>query len=176
MIVVGILAPGASAAAVGAGARRAAAGGGARVEVIGVAPVGADGDRQLLELATAGVGHATVTRSDASTIEPADLELALRYLPDIRSIVLVAPDAGLLRVAADGSSWSSATLVLIGPLSKDAAAAADAAGATVLEPPARDPDEAFAGLVAAFARRLDAGEGAAAAWRSTLNALSVDPA
>ena len=172
---MGILAPGA-AAAVGAIARRAAAGGGARVEVIGVAPAGADGDRQLLDLASAGVGHATVTRSGASTIEPADLELALRYLPDIRAIVLVAPDASLLRTAADGSSWSAATLVLIGPLAEDAVGVAEAAAATVLEPPAQDPEEAFAGLVAAFARRLDAGEKPAAAWRSTLNALSVDPA
>ena len=174
MIVVGILAPGA-AAAVGAVARRAA-GGGARVEVIGVAPTGADGDQNLLALATAGVGHATVTRSAAGGIEPADLQLALRYLPDVRVIVLVAPDAGLLRVAAEGSSWSAATLVVLGPLSAEATAGADAAGAIVLEPPARDPDEAFAGLVAAFSARVDAGESSTAAWRATLASLAIDRA
>lgn len=174
MIVVGILAQDAP-ASIRAVARRAVVGG-ARVEVIGVAPASADGDRQLLELAAAGVGHATLTRSAASGIEPADLELALRYLPDVRAIVLVAPDAGLLRVAAEGSSWSAATLVLIGPLAADAVALADAAGGIVLEPPARDPDEAFAGLVAAFAVRLDNREEAASAWRSTLASLAVDPA
>jgi hypothetical protein len=175
VIVIGILAPGA-AAAVSAIARRAAAGGGIRVEVIGTAPAGAEGDRALLELAAAGVSHATVTRSPASSIEPADLDLALRYLPDIRVIVLVAPEASPLRAAAAGSSWSGATLVLVGPLAADAATVADEAGATVLEPPSSDPDEAFAGLVATFARHLDAGEPASAAWRATLAALAVDPA
>jgi hypothetical protein len=175
VIVVGILAPGA-AAAVGAVARRAAASGGARVEVVGLASAGPDGDRQLLELAAAGVGHATVTRSDASTIEPADLELALRYLPDIRVIVLASPEPALLRMAAEGSSWSSASLVVLGPLDGDAADVAGAAGAIILEPPKHDPDEAFAGLVAAFARRVDAGDAPAGAWRSTLASLAVDPA
>lgn len=173
VIVVGILAPGAS-AAVPAIARRAAAAG-ARVEVVGVAPPGAGGDRQLLQFAAAGVGHATVTRSAGPGIEPADLELALRYLPDIQAVVLVAPDPGLLQAAIAGASWAGATLLLLGPLAADAIEIADGAGAIVLEPPTRDPDEAFAGLVAAFARRLDAGEPAAAAWQSTLAALAVDP-
>ncbi|HET7182387.1 MAG TPA: hypothetical protein VFI15_09170, partial [Candidatus Limnocylindrales bacterium] len=115
MIVVGVLAPGA-ATAVSAIARRAVASADSRVEVVGLAPAGADGDRLLLELASAGVGHATVTRSAAATIEPADLELALRYLPDVRVVVLVAPEAALLRTAASGSSWSDAALVLVGPL------------------------------------------------------------
>jgi len=171
MIVVGILAPG-GAPAVGAIARRSATAGGGRVEVVGVAPDGPLGDRALLELSTAGVGHATVTRSPASAIEPADLELALRYLPDVRVIVLVAPEAPLVEVAAAGSAWSAATLVVIGPLADDAA---DAAGdALVLDPPADDPDEAFAGLVAALARRVDAGESPATAWPATLAALAVE--
>ncbi|HJP89111.1 MAG TPA: hypothetical protein VJ850_08765 [Candidatus Limnocylindrales bacterium] len=175
MIVVGILTPNA-APAIGAVARRAATGGGARVEVVGVAPAGGDGDRLLLELVSAGVGHATVTRSGATTVEPADLELALRYLPDVRVIVLVAPEDQLLRVAAAGSSWSGAALVVIGPLDAAATMAAADAAAIVLEPPAHDPDEAFAGLVAAFARRVDAGEAPARAWPSTLASLAVDPA
>ena len=174
MIVVGILAPGAS-PLVGAVARRAAAGGGARVEVVGVAAAGAAGDRLLLGFAAAGVGHATVTRSGASGIEPADLDLALRYLPDIRVIVLAAPEAALLQVAVAGSAWSGATLVLVGPLAADAVSVAEGSGAFVLDPPPSDPDEAFAGLVAAFARRLDAGEEASAAWRATLASLSIDP-
>ena len=130
----------------------------------------------LLGFAAAAVGHATVTRSNATTIDAADLDLALRYLPEIRAIVLVAPDAALLRIAADGSSWSGASLVIVGPLEAEAVAVAEAAGAIVLEPPARDPDEAFAGLIAAFARRLDGGESPASAWRATLSALAVDPA
>ena len=183
MIVVGILLPGSSAVRVGEIARRAAATG-ARTEVVGVAPPGALGDRQLVELATAGVGHATVTRSAATGIEPADLELALRYLPDVRVVTLASPPAPLLATAAAASAWSGAALIVVGPLGADAVAAIDAASEAdgrprapiVLEPPAHDPDGAFAGVVAALAVRLDAGEDPAAAWRSTLAALAIDPA
>lgn len=186
MIVVGILVPGGAVAAASNAvveiARRAAAAG-ARTEIVGVAPPGAAGDRQLGELAAAGVGHATVTRSAAAGIEPADLELALRYLPDIRAIVLVTPAAPLLATALAAVRWSGAGLLVVGPLDADAAAAivasggaaGGASGAIVLEPPARDPDRAFAGVVAALAVRLDAGEDPAHAWRSTVAALAIDP-
>ena len=50
-------------------ARRAAATG-ARTEIVGVAPAGPAGDRQLVELAAAGVGHATVTRSARPASSP----------------------------------------------------------------------------------------------------------
>ena len=199
MIVVGILAPLASPRAANPVveiARRAAAKG-ARAEVVGVAPLGATGDRQLVALAAAGVGHATVTRSAASGIERADLELALRYLPDVRVIVLVAPPAPLLASALAASAWSGATLVVVGPLDADAIALLDASGAggdipaapaspapasvasaapILLDPPAHDPDGAFAGVVAALAARLDAGEDPARAWRSTLAALAIGSA
>lgn len=182
MIVVGILEPGGADAStrsvsVVEVARRAAATG-ARTEVVGVAPAGDVGDRQLVELATAGIGHATVTRSSAPGLEPADLELALRYLPDVRVITLVAPAAPLLATAMTASAWSGAGLIIVGPLDADASAAiADTDGAAapiVLEPPSRDPDRAFAGVVAALAVRLDAGDDPGAAWRSTLAALAID--
>lgn len=189
MIVVGILSP--SPGAVVEIARRSAATG-ARTEIVGVAPAGPVGDRQLGQLAAARVGHATVIRSGAAGIEPADLDLALRYLPDVRAIVLVAPSASLLATASAASSWSGATLVIVGPLDADATAAiapstaalapsTDAgsdrsAAPIVLDPPARDPDGAFAGVVADLAVRLDAGEDVANAWRSTVEALALDPA
>ena len=175
MIVVGVLVAGSpEAGAVREIARRAAATG-VRTEVVGVAPAGPDGDRLLLELAAAGVGHATVTRSAASGIEPADLDLALRYLPDLRVIALVRPTAALLATAAAGSSWSGAALIVLGPLEADAAAALDG-DAIALDPPAHDPDGAFAGVVAALAARIDAGENAHAAWNATVAALSLDRA
>ena len=158
-------------------ARRAAATG-ARTEIVGVAPVGADGDRQLASLAAAGVGHATVIRSAAAGIEAADLDLALRYLPDVRVVALVSPAAMLVEAALAASSWSGAPLLLVGPLDQGAAALAGAAepAPIVLAPPARDPDDAFAGVVAALASRIDAGEDPAHAWASTLAALAIDPA
>jgi hypothetical protein len=164
-------------------AHRAAATG-ARTEVVGVAPLAGDGDRLLLELATAGIGHATVTRSAARGIEAADLELALRYLPDVRAIVLAHPSATLLAPATAAAAWSGATLVAVGPLDADGTALIEAVtagalrsrGPIVLEPPSRDPDSAFAGLVAGLATRLDAGDDPTTAWQSTLEALAVDPA
>lgn len=182
MILIGVLQPPASTSAAAPPAvveiaRRAAATG-ARTEVVGVAPAGSVGDRQLVELAVAGVGHATVIRSAATGIEPADLDLALRYLPDVRAIALVAPNVGLVAAALAASSWSGATLVLVGPLDAEAAAAVDATEVPpmVLDPPARDPDGAFAGVVAALAVRLDGGEDPAAAWQATVAALALDPA
>lgn len=191
MIVVGVLGSGApSAAAVLEIARRAAATG-VRTEIVGVAPAGAAGDRQLLELASAGVGHATVTRSTASGVEAADLELALRYLPDVRAIVLVHPEVALLAIASAAAAWSGGTLIVVGGADADqadtgtlgsgsdvpdAASSRTATEPIVLQPPARDPDGAFAGLVAALATRLEAGDAPAVAWQVTLAALAVDRA
>ncbi len=188
MIVVGILLPSApgSIDPVVEIARRAA-GTGARTEIVGVVPAGEAGDRLLLELVAAGVGHATVTRSGAGGIEAADLDLALRYLPDVRAIVLIRSAPGLLATAVAASSWTGATLVIVGPLDADGLAALDAAetgasdpgtrqprGSIVLDPPASDPDGTFAGFVAALAVRLDAGTDANAAWQSTAAALATD--
>jgi hypothetical protein len=154
-------------------ARRAAATG-ARVEMVGVAAPDATGDARLLELAAAGVGHATVVRSGADGLDAADLDLALHYLPEIRAIVLVGADAALVAPAAAESGWSGAGLVLVAAkgTAPDTSAAPQA---IVLEPPSADPDGTFAGVVAALAARLDAGQDPAAAWRSTVAALAVDP-
>jgi len=154
-------------------ARRAAAAG-ARVEMVGAAAPDAAGDARLLELAAAGIGHATVIRTGADGLEAADLDLALHYLPDIRAIVLVEPDPALVPPAAAESGWSGAGLVIIS--SRGARLDTSAAPrAIVLEPPSSDPDGTFAGLVAALAARLDAGEDPAAAWKATASALAVDP-
>jgi len=184
VIVVGILAG--SGGAVLEIARRAAATG-ARTEVVGAAPAGEAGDRLLLQLATARVGHATVTRSPATAttsaletgapaIDPADLELALRYLPDVRTIVLVAPAPALLATAAAASGYSGATLVVVGPVDAAALDGLPAPPPVVLDPPPHDPDGAFAGLVAALAARLDAGASPREGLASTLEALAIERA
>jgi hypothetical protein len=169
-------------------ARRAAVTG-ARVEMVGVASPDVAGDAGLVQLATAGVGHATVVRSGAERLEEADLDLALHYLPDVRAIVLVAPDASLVAPAAAASGWSGAGLVIVdsvGDGSEKALGSSMAApGSTpaldsapqaiVLDPPPVDRDGTFAGLVAALATRLDAGDDPTTAWQSTVTALAVDP-
>jgi hypothetical protein len=154
---------------------------GARVELIATVPDGLLGDAHLAELARDGVGHAAVLRSPASALEAADLELALRYVPDVRVVVVVEEEAGLSTVAADAAAWSGARLILISghqaaagsadPSSGTGAAAADA---IVLAGPERDPDEAFAGLVARLAARLDGGEDPGVAWRQVLQGVGLE--
>lgn len=140
---------------------------GATVELVVTASPDAAGDRALAELASAGVGHAAVLRSAAPTLEPPEVELALRYLPDVRVVVLADPQADLEVAAADAAAWSGAALVALGDGERSSAAIR-------LGAPATDPDGAFAGVVADLATRLDGGEAAESAWRSTAAALGLE--
>ena len=174
MIVVGFLgAPGLDGELALEVARQAAATG-ARVEIVGVASPDAEGDKRILDLAKAGIGHATVVRSGADGLDAADLDLALHYLPDIRAIVLVEPDPSLIPPATAEAAWSGSGLVIVtsNPHSRDGDAAPQA---IVIEPPRRDPDGTFAGLVAALAVRLELGDDPKKAWQSTATSLAVDP-
>ncbi|HTK44282.1 MAG TPA: hypothetical protein VL749_02870 [Patescibacteria group bacterium] len=174
MIVVGFLgAPGRDGELALEVARRAGATG-ARVEMVGIAAPDAAGDARLLELAAAGIGHATVVRSGADRLEAADLDLALHYLPEIRAIVLVDPEPALIGPATAESGWSGASLVVVSSRAAELDTSA-APQAIVIEPPPNDRDGVFAGLLAALAARLEAGEDPAAAWRATAAALAVDP-
>jgi hypothetical protein len=122
-----------------------------------------------------------VLRTSAGALDSKDLDLALRYLPEIRCVVLARPPARLLETALAAADWAGATLILVGPLEVDALAILDAWAAAarpiVLDPPAdADPDDTFAGFVAALATRLDAGDPPEAAFRATVANLAVDPA
>jgi len=147
---------------------------GATVQVIGIVPDGADGDRILIGLATAGIGHAAVLRTAPRALEQADVELALRYLPDVRVVIAVGATEPLLSSLADGAAFSGATLVVVSGPENEAAAPNLPESAIVLEAPADDPDETFAGFVGAFAARLDRSEKPADAWDATLRELAVD--
>lgn len=151
-------------------ARRAAARG-AATELVAKVPSGPAGDRRLLELAAASVGHAAAQRSDAAGLDPADLELALRYLPDLRVAVVASDAATLAPTAVEAAAWAGAGLIVV---VEDTLLDVDAPGAIVLAGPPQDPDGAFGGLVAALAVRLDAGEAAASAWRGVTADLSVE--
>lgn len=148
---------------------------GAGVQLVGVVPDDDDGDRSLIELAQSGVGHAAVLREPRRTLEPADLDLALRYLPEVRVVVLVEMPAAVVGVASDHAAWTGAALVVIGGAAVDGPTLDLPTDATVLKAPERDPDGTFAGFVGAFAARLDAGETPADAWAATTSALAVDP-
>lgn len=146
---------------------------GETVEIVGLVPGDAGGDRRLIELATQGVGHAAVLRSPGEALEAADLELALRYLPGVGTIVLVDEGRGeLIATAAAAAAWGAAGLIVVA--SGGDGTAELPATALVLQPPASDPDGTFAGFVAALATRLDAGAESPEALRSTIAALAVD--
>lgn len=149
---------------------RRSTGRGAATELVAKVREGPEGDRRLLELAAANVGHAATLRSGTATLEPADVQLALRYLPDLRVVVVASDAATLVATAAEAATWSGAALVVVAQADLEI----DLSRAIVLEGPADDPDGAFAGLVAALAVRLDAGEDPAGAWRHVSADLSVD--
>jgi hypothetical protein len=179
VIVVGFLGTSTRDAGMAIEVARRAAATGARVEMVGVVPPDTGGDAQLLELAASNVGHATVIRTGATGLEPADVDLALRYLPDVRAVVLLAPDPALLAVAAAAAEWSGAGLVIVrgsgAPVPGVADSGRPASTAIELDPPDSDPDGTFAGFVAALAVRLEGGELPERALRATLRDLAADP-
>jgi hypothetical protein len=150
---------------------------GAGAQLVGVVTDEAEGDAWLLELAAQGIGHAAVLREPARELEAADLDLALRYLPEVRIVVVVEMPAPIVAAAADQIQWSGAALIVVGRAASDSEISPPNLpdGAIVLESPATDPDGTFAGFVGVLAARLDAGATAADAWAATTSELAVDP-
>jgi len=144
------------------------------VEAVGTLPADDAGDRRLLELRALGVGHAAVLRTPAEGMDAADLDLALRYLPDISAIVLVEPPPGLVATAVAAATWLGAGLVLVGDAIDLAGEPPKLDRTVVLGPPRSDPDGVFAGLVAALAVRLAAGSTSTDALSDASTALNVE--
>ncbi|MDO8483312.1 MAG: PfkB family carbohydrate kinase [Candidatus Limnocylindrales bacterium] len=107
--------------------------------------------------ATARGDDDSTTAEDGLSLEPADIELALRYLPDYRVLVVSEPLAeASLRVALAAARWNAAAfVVIVSPGSSQPLAGDDA---TVIEAPHDDPDDAFAGIIGAYAAAIDRGE------------------
>jgi pfkB family carbohydrate kinase len=112
------------------------------------------------------LGEALIDESDpaAAAAEPAglsvdaaDLELALRYVPDYRVLVVAADlDPSALDAVIAAAGWSGAHLVVLLPDGASTTALPDTA--TALLRPTTDPDGAFAAMVAGFAVALDRGD------------------
>jgi hypothetical protein len=175
IVVCGDLGAGSPGASVTALAARAAAAG-ASVQVVGIVADDPDGDRCLLELATANISHAAVLRGPARDLESADIDLALRYLPDVKVIVTVDVAPAGVAVASEQAGWSGAALIVIGAaIAGVAATPPDLPDrAIVIQAPASDPEGTFAGFVGVFAARLDSGAAPADAWAATTRELAVD--
>ena len=155
----------------------AAAAAGARVEMVGTVADSADGDNTVVQLGRAGVGHAALLRNpgEARTLEAADVDLALRYVPDSRVVVLAEPlDAAAARAVFDGAAYHGAELIIV--RESGAAATSDVpAGATMLEQPDEDAG-AFADLVGRYASGIDSGRPAADAWSDAIAATGWEHA
>lgn len=161
---------------------RRAAGAGAGVQLMGKVGDDPEGDIALLDLAGAGVAHPAMLRDHARrtplatgrgaadrgpapTLEPADLELGLRYVPDFRVLVVAVPDMpALVGVAAEAASFAGAHLIVI--TNDGAHVETLPERSTVLTAPRGEAGKsALAGLVATYAVALDAGDDSIAAWR-----------
>jgi hypothetical protein len=150
----------------------AAAAGGAEVELVGSVTDDAAGDATITELGREAIGHAALLRMPTSgepRLDAADIELGLRYVSDCRVLVVAESlEGAALDAAIDGATYHRAQLIVAAPLAA-AAAAQLPEDATVLGPPDED-DGAFADLVGRYAAQLDAGRGAADAWRDAITA------
>ncbi|MCI0345021.1 MAG: hypothetical protein L0221_06180 [Chloroflexi bacterium] len=164
---------------------RAAATAGARVQLMGKLGDDPEGDLALLDLAAAGVAHPAMLRDPARrtpvgsrkpaaergpapALEPADLELGLRYVPDFRVLVLAVPGSpALIPAAAEAAAYAGAHLVVIA--SPRARVETLPERSTVLTAPrGAEGESAVAALVASYAVALDAGEDSTVAWRTAL--------
>jgi hypothetical protein len=102
----------------------------------------------------------------APTLDAADLELALRYLPEISVIVAVHLDADLVAEAVAATDWAETSLVVVVPAD---AAAPEGLPARSVTLAVADDDESSAGaLIGRFVAALDRGEPSAEAYDALL--------
>jgi hypothetical protein len=91
------------------------------------------------------------------SVDAADLELALRYVPDYRVLVVAGDlDPSALDAVVAAAGWSGAHLVVLSPDGASMTGIPDTA--TALQRPVTDPDGTFAAMVAGYAVALDRGD------------------
>jgi hypothetical protein len=126
-------------------------------------PVWPDPDADAAAFDEPGDDAPTDAFPDVPVLEAADLELALRYLPDYRVLVIADPlPAGAIDVAVAAAGWSGAALIVLVPTGSTPPELTGEA--TIMEAPTTDPDDAFAAVVGAYAAALDRGEEPAEAF------------
>lgn len=165
-------------------ARRA----GAEVELIGKVGNDPAGDALVLGLARTGVRHVATLRDPARStpqrpdaaesldpvddaqqlegapeLEGADVDLALRYLSDIRVIVAIHPPAAVRDVVVEAAGWSSAHLVLVVEPGTDLPSPAPAE-ALVVEATRADAASAIGEALGRYAAAIDRGDAPASAY------------
>lgn len=116
--------------------------------------------------------------ADRPALDIADVELALRYLPDIRVVVVVEPAAGMSSSTATEAAAAGAHLVVI--LETGAARTTEIDGlpgdALVLAAPDGPGPTTFATLVGRYAAMIDTGTEPGRAFETVLGARSAEQA
>jgi hypothetical protein len=164
----------------------AAAAVGGTVELVGSVGDDPAGDAAAIGLARAGVGHAALMRIPAATtpregttdtatrLEAADVELGLRYLSDLRVLIVAdTPADEVATVAADAAAYAGAAVIVLVQRGDPPARAFDRS-ATILEAP-DDAEGPFAVAVARYAVALDAGSDPEIALREAVGAAGWEP-
>ncbi|MGH2406625.1 MAG: hypothetical protein ACRDF7_00915 [Candidatus Limnocylindrales bacterium] len=164
----------------------------AKVELVGTIGDDAAGDAVTVDLARAGVGHAALLRlpgvatstagevpgaltGSGPRLDAGDLDLGLRYLHDVRVIVVaeLLPEE-LESIIVEAAAYAGAVIVAVaGPGTSVGAVMAEAA--TVLEAPvaALTP---FAEMIGRYAAGLDAGASPADAFAAATQGAGWEPA
>ena len=108
--------------------------------------------------------------ADRPGLDPADVELALRYLPDVSAVVVVEPVPGLASSCATEAAAAGAHLIVIAGPGPDEAAELGGLpdGTLILSAPDGPDPAAFASVVGRYAALVDAGTDPARAFEAVL--------
>jgi sugar/nucleoside kinase (ribokinase family) len=112
--------------------------------------------------------------AERPSLDAADVELALRYLPDYTTVVVAEPQPeAVMTIVVDAVAFTGAALLLV---VDRAAGYAPPASAVVFEAPVSDPDGAFATMLGELAAAIDRGTPVEAAFREVEGRLGLTPA
>ena len=116
-------------------------------------------------------GAGPTTTADGPALDPADVDLGLRYLTEFAVVVVAeAVDEATVAIVAEAARWGDARMILVVP-----GAAGIPEGlptdVVVFEAPEADPDGVFATMVGLFAAGLDDGAEPEAAFRDSLGSV-----
>lgn len=116
--------------------------------------------------------------ADRPGLDPADVELALRYLPDVTAVVVVEPAPGLASsCAAEAAAAGAHLIVIAGPEPELAAELGGVPDGTLILSAPDGPDPAaFASVVGRYAALVDAGTEPARAFEVVLAAQAAERA
>lgn len=179
----------------GLGARVAleAVAAGARVELVGSIGDDPEGDEVMIQLGRARVGHAALLRDPANRtpvagrppvgslphLDAHDVELGLRYLADVRVLVLPEPlGAEVSATVLEAAAYHGASVVAVTEDDSEDGADWPESATVLVAPPAGAPQgrERFAVLLGRYAAALDAGSPADEAWRKATEAAGWEVA